>query len=209
MEIRYELAFKQLIDFLEKIEQEYGIKYYLVGAVLTSLYSELRSTQDIDFVVDIYSVNHSIESYISLLKQNDFYPYQDWETTARLARDTNLLQYLDKQENIKFDNYILDRQSKDKYNRIGLIALKRRVRVSFSEIECWSTSKEDFIMSKLVYGGWQDYTDALGCWMRFNDKLDVSYLIKTSKELGIQKELELLKSGIDDPDDYFNQIKGY
>ena len=209
MEIRYELAFKQLIDFLEKIEQEYSIKYYLVGAVLTSLYSELRSTQDIDFVVDIYSVNHSIESYISLLRQNDFYPHQDWETTARLARETNLLQYLDKQENIKFDNYILDRKSKDKYNRIGLIALKRRVRVFFSEIECWAISKEDFIISKLVYGGWQDYTDALGCWMRFNDSLDVSYMIKTSKELGIQKELELLKSGIDDPDDYFNQIKGY
>ena len=209
MEIKYEEAFKQLIDFLEKIEQEYGIKYYLVGGILTSLYSELRTTQDIDFVVDIYFVNHSIESYISLLKQNDFYPYQDWETTARLARETKLLQYLDKQEKIKFDNYILDRQTKNKYKRIGLIALKRRVRVSFSEIECWATSKEDFIMSKLVYGGWQDYTDALGCWMRFNESLDVPYMIKISNELGIQKEFELLRSGIDDPDDYFNQINGY
>ena len=209
MEIKYEDAFKQLIDFLEKIEQEYGIKYYLVGGILTSLYSELRTTQDIDFVVDIYFVNHSIESYISLLKQNDFYPYQDWETTARLARETKLLQYLDKQEKIKFDNYILDRQTKNKYKRIGLIALKRRVRVSFSEIECWATSKEDFIMSKLVYGGWQDYTDALGCWMRFNESLDVPYMIKISNELGIQKEFELLRSGIDDPDDYFNQINGY
>ncbi len=100
MEIKYEFAFKQIINFLEKIEQEYGIKYYLVGGILTSLYSELKTTQDIDFVVDIFSVNHSIESYISLLKHNEFYSFQDWETTASLAKDTKLLQYLDKQESI-------------------------------------------------------------------------------------------------------------
>lgn len=209
MEINYEAAFKQLIYFLEEIEQEYGIKYYLVGGILTSLYCELRSTQDIDFVVDIYSVNYNIDSYVSLLKQNDFHPYQDWESATKLARETNLLQYLDKQEKIKFDNYILDRQSTNKYKRIGLNALKKRVRILFSEIECWVISKEDFIMSKLIYGGWQDYTDALGCWMRFSEILDVPYMIKISNELGIQKELELLRSGIDDPDDYFNKINGY
>ncbi|MBA7562276.1 hypothetical protein ES708_03926 [subsurface metagenome] len=45
--------------------------------------------------------------------------------------------------------------------------------------------------------------------MRFNDVLDILYMNKISKELGIQKEYELLKSGIDDPDDYFKQINGY
>ena len=77
------------------------------------------------------------------------------------------------------------------------------------EIECWATSKEDFILSKLIYGGWQDFADALGCWMRFNDTLDLSYMKKIGIELGVQKELELLISGIDDPDDYFKQINGY
>ena len=209
MEIRYEVAFKQLITFLEKIEKRYDIKYYLVGGILTSLYSELRTTLDIDFVVDIFFVNYNIESYILLLKQNEFYPFQDWETTANLARETKLIQYLDRQESIKLDNYIIDRQTKNKYKRIGIIALERRIRVSFLEIECWATSKEDFILSKLIYGGWQDFADALGCWMRFNDTLNLSYMNKTSIELGVQKELELLKSGIDDPDDYFKQINEY
>jgi hypothetical protein len=45
--------------------------------------------------------------------------------------------------------------------------------------------------------------------MRFNDTLNLSYMNKTSIELGVQKELELLISGIDDPDDYFKQINGY
>ncbi len=32
-------------------------------------------------------------------------------------------------------------------------------------------------------------------------------MIKISNELGIQKEFDLLRSGIDDPDDYFKQVK--
>ncbi len=107
------------------------------------------------------------------------------------------------------DNYILVRQTENKYKRIGIIALERRVRVEFSEIECWATSKENFIISKLVYGGWQDYTDALGCWLRFKEIFDLSYMIRISNDLGIQKELELLKSGVDGPDDYFRKINNY
>ncbi|NHJ21752.1 MAG: hypothetical protein EAX91_12465 [Candidatus Lokiarchaeota archaeon] len=75
-------------------------------------------------------------------------------------------------------------------------------------IECWVISKEDFILNKLVVGGWQDYIDALGCWLRFPEELDKKYLEKISKELGIQQEYTLLKSGIDDPDEFFNKLKG-
>jgi len=209
MEVMYKKAFIQLINFLEKMEKDKGIKYYLVGGILTSIYSETRFTQDIDFVVDIISVNINLETYILSLQDNDFFPIQDWNTTTILARETNLIQYLDKQERIKLDNYIIDKFNKSKYKRIGPIALKRRIKVEFDDIKCWATSKEDFILSKLVFGGWQDYSDALGCWMRFNDVLDILYMNKISKELRIQKEYELLKSGIDDPDDYFKQINGY
>ncbi|TKJ27974.1 MAG: hypothetical protein CEE42_00395 [Promethearchaeota archaeon Loki_b31] len=209
MEVIYKNAFFQLINFLEKMEKDKGIKYYLVGGILTSIYSETRSTHDIDFVVDLFSANLSLNNYISLLSEYEFFPFQDWITTMNLARQTKMLQYLDKQERINLDNYIIDKADKSKYKRIGPIALKRRVKVEFADIKCWATSKEDFIISKLVLGGWQDYTDALGCWMRFNDLLDILYMNKISKELGVQKEYELLKSGIDDPDDYFKQINGY
>ena len=45
--------------------------------------------------------------------------------------------------------------------------------------------------------------------MRFGEVLDFSYMEKISKVLGIQKELELLESGIDDPDEYFKKINNY
>ena len=209
MEVIYKNAFIQLINFLEKMEKDKGIKYYLVGRILTSIYSKTSFTQVIDFVVDITSVNINLETYILSLQDNEFFPIQDWNTTTILARETNIIQYLDKQERIKLDNYVIDKFNKSKYKRIGPLALKRRTRVKFDDIKCWATSKEDFILSKLVFGGWQDYSDALGCWIRFNDILDVLYMNKISQELGIQKEYELLKSGIDDPDEYFKQINGY
>ncbi len=209
MEVIYKNAFIQLITFLEKLEKENGIKYYLVGGILTSIYSETRSTTDIDFVMDIFSENITLTKYISLLQQNEFFPFQDWPTTIALAKNTRIVQYLDKQERIKLDNYIIDRNNKSKYKRIGPLALERRIRIIFVDIECWAASKEDFILSKLVFGGWQDYSDALGCWLRFKNALDLQYMSKISNELGIQKEFNLLKSGIDDPDDYFKQINGY
>ncbi len=208
MELVYRKALKQIIDFLEKLEEEKGIKYFLVGGILTNLYSDFRITRDIDLVIDIETSSISIGDYIFLLQQNDFFPFQDWNSTTILAREAKIIQFLDQSETVKYDNHILDKYSSDKYKKIGPISLKNRVREKLFDIECWVTSKEDFIISKLTYGGWQDYSDALGCWMRFSKDLDVQYMEKISKELEIQKEYGLLTSGIDDPDEYFEKLNG-
>ena len=202
-------ALEQLISTLEDIEKKYGIKYYLVGGILVNIYSIFRITQDIDFVVDIHSQRIDIKQYISILKGYFFIPIQDWHQAESLAQETQIIQYFDQNERVKFDNYILDRVSQSKYKRIGPIALKRRVRDKIFNIDCWVASKEDFIISKLVFGGWQDYSDALACWMRFSSDLDVKYMEEFSKELGIKKELNLLKSGIEDPDEYFKKLNNY
>jgi hypothetical protein len=142
-----------------------------------------------------------------LLKKNDFYPIQDWESTSELGKELQLLQFLDKQQVIKFDNYIIDRTSQHKFKKLGDLGLKRRSRINFGGVDCWIVSKEDYILSKLVFGGWQDYNDALGCWLRFQDELDLEYLELTSKELTIQREYTILISGIDDPDEFFEKLK--
>ena len=149
-------ALSQIVNFLEKIEKDLGVRYYLVGGILVNIYTVFRATQDIDFVVDIQSKNISIEYYISLLKQNNFFPFQDWTTATLLAKETKIIQYFDKREIVKFDNYLIDKFDQSKYKKIGPIALKRRVRESLFNIECWVASKEDFIMNKLVFGRWQD-----------------------------------------------------
>ncbi|MGV9202664.1 MAG: hypothetical protein ACOC44_01420 [Promethearchaeia archaeon] len=199
-------ALSQLINFLEKNEKRLGIKYYLVGGILANLYTIFRTTQDVDFVVDLQLVDINIEDYISLLKKNEFKPVQDWASTIKLAHEMDFLQYFDKDNLVKFDNYLIERHDMRTYKKIGLLGMKRRERTTLFSKECWVASKEDFILSKLVFGGWQDYADALGCWLRFKEKLDLSYLDKASKDLDIQKEISILKSGIENPDDFIKKL---
>jgi len=207
MESTYKQAFLQIIDFLEGLEENKGVKYYLVGGILVNLYSDFRITRDIDIVIDLQSSNTTLADYISLLEKNNFHSLQDWRTTLILARETNIIQFLDKSDTVRYDNHIVVKFSSNKYKKMGPIGLKKRVRERIFGIECWVTSKEDFILSKLVYGGWQDYTDALGCWLRFQNELDNAYLKFVSKQLDVEQEYSLLKSGIEDPDDFFNRLK--
>ncbi len=207
MESTYKKAFLQVIDFLERLEKDKGVKYYLVGGILVNIYSDFRITRDIDIAIDLESSDITLEDYISLLERNNFHAFQDWRTTLVLARETNIIQFLDKSDTVRYDNHIVVKFSNNKYKKMGSIGLKKRVREKIFGINCWVTSKEDFILSKLVFGGWQDYSDALGCWLRFQNELDKDYLELNSNQLDIQKEYALLGSGIDDPDEYFNKLK--
>ncbi len=208
MKSTYKNAFYQIVEFLEKLEYNKGVKYYLVGGILVNLYSDFRITRDIDIAIDLQSSEITLEDYVSFLERNNFHPLQDWRSTLILARETNIIQFFDRSDTVRYDNHIIVKFSRNKYKKMGSIGLKRRVREKVFGIECWATSKEDFMLSKLVYGGWQDYSDALGCWLRFQDELDKGYMELISKELEIQREYVLLKSGIDDPDDFFNRLKG-
>ncbi|MFX1371808.1 MAG: hypothetical protein ACFFCE_08100 [Promethearchaeota archaeon] len=100
------------------------------------------------------SSNITLEDYISLLEKNSFHPIRDWRTTLNLARETNIIQFLDKNDTVSYDNHIVIKFSDNKYKKMGPIGLKRRVREKIFGIECWVTSIEDFILSKLVFGGW-------------------------------------------------------
>ena len=208
MESNYKQAFLQVINFLENLEENRDFAYYLVGGILVNIYSDFRITRDIDIVIHLQSANITLSDYISLLEKNNFHPLQDWRTTLIRARETNMIQFLDKNDTVRYDNHILVKIENNRYKKMGPIGLKKRVRENIFGIECWVTSKEDFILSKLVFGGWQDYSDALGCWLRFQDELDRDYLELISEELEIRREYTLLKSGIDDPDDFFNKLKG-
>jgi hypothetical protein len=202
----YKDAFLQVISFVESLEKDYGVRYYLVGGILVNVYSDFRTTRDIDLALDLYRSDLNIKELIQLLEKNNFNPIQDWETTRVLAKENELIQFLDKTETVRYDIHIVSKNPTKKYKKIGQIALERRTRKEIFNIECWALSKEDFILSKLVFGGWQDYTDALGCWMRFKKDLTISYLKRMSKNLEIKEEFNLLRSGIRDPDEFFEKL---
>jgi len=210
LENTFEQAYVQIVDFLEDLEESKSVKYYFVGGILVSLYSDFRITRDIDVIINLQSSIFTLTDYISLLEKNNFHPLQwmDWGMTLSMAKETNKLCFLDKSNATRYDNHLLTKLSNNIYEKLGSIGLKKRIRERIFGIECWVSSKEYFILSNLVFGGDQNYTDALGCLLRFKDELDEEYLELVSNQLDIKHEYLFLKSGIDNPDDFFNRLKG-
>jgi len=210
MDNTLEQAYVQIIDFLEDLEESKSVKYCFVGGILVSLYSDFRITRDIDVIISFQSSNFTLTDYILLLEKYNFHPlkWMDWGMTLSMAKETNKLRFLDKSNTTRYDNHLLTKFSNNNYEKLGSIGLKKRVRERIFNIESWVSSKEYFILSNLIFGGDQNYADALGCLLRFKDELDEDYLELVSNQLDIKHEYLFLKSGMDNPDDFFNRLKG-
>jgi hypothetical protein len=183
-------AFSDVIALFENIEKKYGFKYILVGGVLTPIYAESRQTQDIDIVAQIQVSQENKEILIKIFEEHQFQPLISWEDTFVDWKSTKFIQFLDKSESIKIDLVLMDSSVKSKKSReiLKKLSIDNRKRIFIQEIACWATSKEDFILSKLVYKGYQDYKDALACWIRHNNELDKVYLEENARNLQVEEE---------------------
>lgn len=53
MKSHYKHALMQIITFLEWLEEFRNIKYHLVGGIMVNLYSDFRTTRDIDLAISL------------------------------------------------------------------------------------------------------------------------------------------------------------
>ncbi len=169
----------------------------IVGGALTPLYAQSRMTQDIDVVLQLSMTELSKNELIQQLVDRGFRPFTNWTDTFHDWPKISMATLLDPTQKIKIDLYLITATTRtsDVYKRISILSLPRRVRKSFLGTECWIQSREDFIIAKLVYGGIQDYKDALACWMKFGDSLDVDYLRATTGELGVRDYFQAIQRG--------------
>jgi hypothetical protein len=75
------------------------------------------------------------------------------------------------------------------------VAFSRRKRKRFDGRFVWFPSAEDLLLQKLKAGRAQDFIDAAGIVERMRGKLDMRYLGKWSRTLGIASELAHALSG--------------
>jgi hypothetical protein len=68
-----------------------GIKYYLVGRILGNLYAVFKTTRDIDLVIDFEFSKITFKNFIPLLKDYNFFPFQDWNSTILSANENKLI----------------------------------------------------------------------------------------------------------------------
>lgn len=189
----YERVFSRVIGFFEELEQEKWLSYFVVGGTLTSSYAQARQTQDIDFVIKILVEGNVKQSLGEKLNEAGFQPFSTWESTLEGLEENHFLNFLDPSGLVKIDLSVIPVHPRNKYERLGPLELERRIRADIFGVNCWIQSKEDFILSKLVYGGIQDYRDALGCWIRYSGKFDLNYLENQARIFNVEREFESLR----------------
>ena len=121
---------------------------------------------------------------IDELKIKKFVPITNWEEIYQKGRQ-KFIQIMDPNNIVKIDLNLNMTQGKstEMYELVKELSFPNRVRGKVLDLECWIQSKEDFILAKLLYKGYQDYKDALACWIRYQTELDIQFLEVSAKAL--------------------------
>lgn len=180
----YVKIFETVVHFFERSERDDLLEYLIVGGALTSIYAQARQTQDIDFVIRTHLQDHPAV-LARHLTDGGFQPFSTWRDTLVGLHENHFINFLDPSGILKIDVSLVVESPRSVYERLGPLELKHRQRGTLFGVQCWIQSKEDFILSKLVFGGIQDYKDALTCWLRHQQDLDLAYLDETTTQFQV------------------------
>jgi len=126
-----------LRDFVQKMN-ELGIDYMVTGSFAMSAYGEIRMTRDIDVVVQL--TENNIKRFAQLF-ENEYYVSE--ESIRRAITRRSMFNVISHAHGGKIDCIVM------KGTDFERGAFQRRYKVIVSEIEFWTTTKEDLIIAKL------------------------------------------------------------
>jgi hypothetical protein len=117
---------------------ELGIEYMVTGSFAMSVYGEMRSTRDIDIVVQL---NETHIRPLLAAYTGDFYVSDN--SIRRAIRDHSMFNIVNTRWGAKLDCII------QKDTEFARKSFDRRQKAAVSAIEFWTTTKEDLIIAKL------------------------------------------------------------
>ena len=158
-----------------------GIQYMLTGSLVSSLQGEPRSTHDIDIVVAVRMSD--APKLAKAFPPPDF--YIDRQSIVEALNTQGMFNLIDTKSGWKVDFWIL---SEDAFDRSRF---SRRISERVMGMEILVSSPEDTILVKLKWanlsgGSEKQFNDALGVYeVQFGD-LDMDYLERWVRELGLE-----------------------
>jgi hypothetical protein len=182
-------------DFTKRLDK-IGIEYMLVGSMALVYYAMPRATVDIDIVVKISPEN--IDKFIAEFETDYYIPVN---RARGAARQKGMFNVLNQQTVLKIDCVIL------KENEFDTFAFSRRKRVDYSgDFEVWIISKEDLILSKLLWakksGSERQLLDVASIIRNgYDEKYVVKWIAKLELEEVFAASNRLLKQNYDDGHD--------
>lgn len=160
-----------------------GLEYSLVGGATLPLLGVPRSTFDVDIIARIGPEHASgLARYL--------------KTKGFLASESDILAALKEKSHCTIDYkeppYRID--LKGAYGSGEDWTIKRSKKVEYLGMKVMVQSPEDAIASKLLFGGEQQFEDALSIYARQLPSLDTKYLKEACNRLGVGDKLAELTS---------------
>ena len=164
---------------------ESGCLYMVTGSYASSLQGEPRLTHDIDLVVVVPP--GSVDQLIGHFPAPEFHLDGDLMRTA--IREQTMFSVLHVPEGDKIDFWMLTSDPFDESR------FNRRIREKVLGIDLVVSAPEDTILvklrwSKLSGGSEKQYRDALRVYELQNETLDIDYIRKWVKQLGVETDWE-------------------
>ena len=171
------------IDIVRDISRRFdqtGINYMLTGSMAMNYYAQPRMTRDIDIVI---AITHRDVERVGALFRPDYYVS---EKNIRESLDQESIFNLIHQESvIKVDCII---RKKSEYRRLEF---ERRQKIPILDFATFIVSKEDLIISKLLWAKNSDSDVQLRDVKNLlTTGYDTAYLRHWTHELGLDKLLE-------------------
>lgn len=164
------------------------IPYMITGGSAVGFWGHIRTTMDIDIVVQIYA--QQIEPFLKSVENE---AYVDREEAKRAIHDRDMFNIICNETSFKVD--IIPLNEKDDYE---VEKFKHRIKINFQNKEIFVTGPEDLIISKLAWsklagGSERQLTDCESIYRLNREKLNLDYIKKWVEILKIEDEFNKLK----------------
>lgn len=177
--------------------QRMGIPWFVVGSVASLVHGEIRTTQDVDIVLDVQA--HQVDELVAALAPDFFVDPVFLAQSVRTGSSCNVLHRV---TGMKVDLFPL------RQRQFSRAEMARRTPVPiFPGVEATVATAEDCVLTKLEWfekGGPvsdRQWRDILGIVRLQGFRLDREYLRRWAPELGVTDLLERALRGEGKPPD--------
>jgi hypothetical protein len=178
----------ELVKKIVHVLNEVGVDYMLTGSVASSMQGEPRSSHDIDIVVKLLPIQ--VKKLVAALPEDEFYISE--EAVSEAVKRLSMFNILPLKESEKIDVWLLKDEAYD------LIRFSRKYATEALGTRIKLSKPEDTILYKLKWalmsgGSEKQYRDALRVFEVQYRNIDVEYMDKWAKFLGVVELLERIR----------------
>lgn len=163
------------------------IPYMITGGCAMGFWGHIRTTMDIDIVIQIYA--RQIDSFLKSIENE---AYVDSEEAKRAILNKEMFNIIYNETYFKVDAIPLN--EKDNYE---IEKFRNRIKINFQNRDIFITGPEDLIISKLLWsksggGSERQLKDCESIYRLNREKLNLNYITKWSKILKIEDKFNKL-----------------